>query len=709
MSKINSKSNIGNILTGKLKISYGIGFLGELIISTENLNGAKDGDDVKIERIGTNPNIIEYKVIEIIPKKENIDVTINKTAKLVEGIYKEFNEKGGFVKIYGKDEEIFVSKNNSLGAKNGDKVSCAIYNLGKRNEAMIAEILEKSKILYFAEFVGGKFFLEGKKEIQINNLDEFISENGNLENGDLISLELGEGKVGTIYQKLHKKWNNSLDELKIVLKQGIEIEFPKEVIEEVNAISEEIEESEIAKRVDLRNLYTITIDGPDTKDIDDAISIEILENGDFKLYVSIADVSHYVKEGSELDKEAKKRGNSYYFLDKVIPMLHEKLSNGVCSLNPNEDKLSMTSEIIIDKNGKPDISKSKVYKSVIRSNARLTYKEVQDIFEGKLGIGDKLQFADKVDETLIKTVQNHYSLSRKLNNLRKKEGELNFENRERKIILDEERNPIKFENYKLYESNDLIKSEMVIANEVVDKIYGNGPFLHRTHQKPKEKKIELLQNIFKYLEVEIDGLDINPGNIQKLLEKIKGHSKEKALSTLILRTLQLAKYTHTLEGHHGLALVHYSHFTSPIRRYSDLQIHRIISESLEGNLDKNHYDGILEKVATECSINEQKAENNERKINTLCNIKHLEKKIGKTFDATIMMINEKGTSVELDFANIGGEIILDKEAGYNYNIIEKGFGEILCPNGDIIKIGDKTKIKLISIDKDNLQIYFELI
>lgn len=709
MSKINSKSNSRNIITWKLKISYGIWFLWELIISKENLNWAKDWDDIKIERIWNNPNIVEYKVIEIIPKKEKIDAAVNTTSKLVEWIYKEFNEKWWFVKIYWQDKEIFVSKNNSLWAKNGDKVSCAIYNLWKRNEAMVAEILEKSKILYFAEFIWGKFFLEWKKEIQISNLEEFISGNWNLENWDLLSLELWEWKVWTIYQKLHKKWNKSLDELKIVLKQWIEIEFSKEVMEEVDAINEEIEESEIEKRIDLRNLYTITIDWEDTKDIDDAISIEILENWDFKLYVNIADVTHYVKEWSELDKVAKKRWNSTYFLDKVIPMLPEKLSNWVCSLNPNEDKLSLTCEIFIDKNGKHDISRTKVYKSVIRSNARLTYKEVQDIFEWKLWIWDKLQFADKVDEILIKTVKNHYSLSRKLNNLREKEWELNFDNKERKIVLDEDRNPIKFEEYKLYESNDLIKAEMVIANEVVGKIYGNWPFLHRTHQKPKENKIELLQNIFKYLEVEIDWLDINPWNIQKLLEKIKWHPKEKTLSTLILRTLQLAKYTHTLEWHHWLALVHYSHFTSPIRRYSDLQIHRIISENLEWNLDKNHYDWILEKIATECSVNEQKSENNERKINTLCNIKHLETKIWKTFDATIMMINEKWTSVELDFANIWWELILDKEAWYSYNIIEKWFWEILCPNWDIIKIWDKTKIKLISLDKDNLQIYFELI
>lgn len=708
MAKFEQKNSNNNWeLSWIITICWNIWVVDKYFINWSDLNWAQDWDNVELELVSTNPNIPQCKVKNVIKPESLSDLiwgTLNKTENILTWIYKELDEKWGFIKVFWQDNDVYISKNNLHWAKDWDKVSLSILNLWKKNEAIVREILEKSKSFYFAEFKDNKFLLNWDKEIKIENKKDF-----KLNDWDLVSLELLEWKTGRIISKLHEKWKNSTDELKIVLKSWVNIEFSKEVLDEVDAMNEVIEESEIARRVDLRNLHTITIDWPDTKDIDDAISVEVLPNWEFKLYVHIADVTHYVKEWSFTDREAKDRATSIYFLDKVIPMIPEKLSNWLCSLNPNEDKLSLTCEILVSKNGKINPRHSKVYESVINSNARTTYKEIQDIFNINKVVWDKLQFSDKVDENLVKLVKDSYTLSRLLNNLRKKEWELTFENKEIKTELDEKRNPIKFKKYEMYESNELIKALMVTANEAVSLIYGSWPFLHRTHGKPKDEKLELLSKTLSYLEIDTWGLDLNAGNIDKLLEKVKWHEKEKALSALIMRTLQLAKYTHTLEWHHWLALKNYSHFTSPIRRYPDLQIHRIIKETIKWDIDKMHYNSILEEIAQNCSLREQRAENIERKINTLCHIKYLEKKIGQHFDWTIMMINERWTQVELDLAWINWNLLIDKEKNYSYNKIDKWLFEIVTPQDEIIKIWNKAKFRLLSVDKDKLAINFEII
>lgn len=696
-------------ITWTIQMTANLWLVGNKMVFSEHFNWAQDWDTVKIEKIWDNPNTRIYKVVEIIfsPKSavaNLVESTSGKAEKALIWVYRKYDEKGWFIKVAGQDDDVYVSKNNLSWAKDGDKVSLVITQIGKKSEAIVKEILEVSKVYHYWVFKAWKVLLENDKEIKISNLNSF-----ELADWEVVSLELWEWKVGTIKSKLHPKWQNSLDELAIVLKSGVEIEFSPEVLAEVDAMSEIIEDTEIVKRIDLRDLYTITIDWPDTKDIDDAISIEKLENWEMKLYVHIADVTHYVKEDSLVWEEAAKRATSIYFVDKVIPMIPEKLSNGLCSLNPNEDKLTMTCEMIVDKYGKIDFTRSKVYESVINSNTQTTYKEVQEIFEDKRGIWDEMQFSKNVDENLIETVKNSFELSRKLNDLRKKEWELIFENSEIKIILDENRNPVAFKKYETYESNDLIKALMVAANETVSTLYWKWPFLHRTHQEPKKEKIELLKITLAYLEIDIEWLDINAGNIDKLLKKVAGHEKEKALTTLILRTLQLAKYTHELEWHHGLALTNYSHFTSPIRRYPDTQIHRIIKETLNGELDEMHYNELLEEVAMNCSLKEQRAENIERKINTLYYIKHLEPKIGQEFDGTIMMINERWTQIQLDYANIGWSLFIDKEAWYSYNKIDKWLAEILSPSQEVIKIWDRPKFRLVSVNKEELTINFELV
>lgn len=710
MAKYNHRNYKEDNLTWTIQMTANVALVWNKMIFVEHFNWAQDWDTVKLEKIWDNPNTRIYKVVEIIfsPKSrvENLVSSISEKAeKALVWVYRQYDAKWGFIKVAGQDDDVYISKNNLSWAKDWDKVSLIITKIGRKSEAIVKEILEVSKVYHYWVFKNWKVLLDNDKEIKISNLNAF-----DLADWEVVSLELWEGKVGTIKSKLHPKWQNSLDELAIVLKSGVEIEFSPEVLAEVEAMSEIIEDSEIAKRVDLRDLYTITIDWPDTKDIDDAVSIETLPNGEFKLYVHIADVTHYVKEDSLVWEEARKRATSIYFGDKVIPMIPEKLSNGLCSLNPNEDKLTKTYEIIVDKYWEIDVSKSKIYKSIIRSNAQTTYKEVQEIFEEKKWVWDKMQFAENVDESLIETVKNSFELSRKLNDLRKKEWELIFENSEIKIILDENRNPVEFKKYEMYESNDLIKALMVAANILSRKIYWNWPYLHRTHQEPKKEKIELLRTTFAYLEIDIEWLDINAWNINKLLTKIKWHEKEKALKILILRTLQLAKYTNTLEWHHGLSLDEwYTHSTSPIRRYPDLQISRISDDHLEWNIDEMHYNSLLEEVAMNCSLKEQRAENIERKINTLYFIKYLEPKIGKEFEGTIMMINERWTQIQLDYANMGASLFIDKEAGFSYNKIDKGLAEILTPSQEVIKIWDKAKFRLVSVNKEELAINFELV
>jgi len=610
MAKNRTNNTINSDISNwTIKIIGNMAFVWSAFIQAYNLNWAKSWDKVKLEKVASNPNIPEYKVVKIIKEQNTTNDILNKitsqTQEILTWTYKELNEKGWFIKISGQTEEVFVKKNNSLNAKNGDKVSLTIIKLGDKVEALVNEILQKQKIYKFAVFSDWKILLEAKKEIKVSNLKSF-----NLENWDVFSIEQEESGAFTINQKLHPKWKNSFEELKIVLVTWVEIEFSAEVLTEVDAISETIEEAEIARRLDLRNLYTITIDWPDTKDIDDAISVESLPNWEYKLYVHIADVSHYIRPWMLTWEEAKKRWTSIYFMDKVIPMIPEKLSNGLCSLNPNENKLAMTCEVIIDKYGNLDFTRAKVYESVINSNARTTYKEVQDIFEDKKLVWDKLEFTlNPIDENLVNTVKNAFGLSRSLNNKRAGEWELVFSNREIKISLDDTRKPEWFKKYDFYESNDLIKALMVAANETVANIYGSGPFLHRTHAKPKEEKIELLKTTMTYLEIDLEWLDINIWNMQKLLKLVQWHPKEKTLNMLILRTLQLAKVTDKLEWHHGLALQKwYSWFTSPIRRFPDTQIHLIIKETNAGTINKEEYNEVLLKIAEDCTLLEQRAD-----------------------------------------------------------------------------------------------------
>jgi len=558
----------------------------EYLILEDNLNWAQEWDEVVIEDISRNPNIKSYAVIKI------INDFSQKVSNIIEWYFIENKDGSWYIKLDWNKNQIFVSKSNTLWAKTWDRVSVILWMMNWKQEALIEEVLQK---------------------------------NNSVDNSNFIEKE--------------KYWKEILE---IASLNWIRLEFPKEVLKEVKQIDSNIE-SEIEKREDLRNLFIITIDWPDSKDLDDAISVEFLNNWKVKLYTHIADVTHFVKEDSNLDLEAKKRGNSYYYADRVTPMYHEKLSNDLCSLNPNTDKLTMTAEIVFDKFWNPILEESKYYESVINTNFRMTYEEIDKIRDDKLNKWDKLMFWWKVTKELINLTRNSFDLSKKIWEFLKQNWELEINSTETKILVDEEKNPIWIKPYPKYDSNDLIKNMMVITNHVIPQLvekdikklwFDDFPFIFRTHWIPEEKAIEKLKNTLSVLGIDYNFLLNDSKSFSKILDLIQNHPKERFLTKKITTTLQKAIYSANKEDHFGLALEYYSHFTSPIRRYSDTQIHRIIKEIINWKFTKErleHYKKILVEVAEQCSMMEFIAEKNEKEVNKYLSVELMKDKIWEKF------------------------------------------------------------------------------
>ncbi|MBQ3421548.1 MAG: ribonuclease R, partial [Romboutsia sp.] len=391
---------------------------------------------------------------------------------------------------------------------------------------------------------------------------------------------------GKIIEVLGKKGERGVEIDSIVKAHGLPEEFPKKVLDEAEVVAIPIPQEEIDRRLDIRDLKTFTIDGADAKDLDDAVSIEMLDNGNFKLGVHIADVTHYVKEKSKLDKEALKRATSVYLVDKVIPMLPKTLSNGVCSLNPFEDKLTLS--IFMEINDKGEVVKHDIHETIINSKARMTYTEVSDILEND---DEKLKktFSHMVDEFLLAE-----KLARILMKRRERRGAIDFDFPEAKIILNKEGEVVDIKHYERRISNRIIEEFMLVSNETIAEHYFwlGLPFVYRVHETPSAEKMEDLSKFVATFGYTIKGdlEEVHPKALQSIVEKIKGTREEEAISTILLRSIKQAKYEPTCIGHFGLAAKYYCHFTSPIRRYPDLQIHRIIKEQLNNKINQKRQD-----------------------------------------------------------------------------------------------------------------------
>ena len=637
-----------------------------------------------------------------------------------EGIYRK-NQKGyGFVKIEGQDDEIYISKENSLRALNGDKVLVEIIeekNKIKNAEGKIKKIIKHEKDTLVGTFQKNENFGFVVPDDRSLGTDIFISKNnfGKARNGHKVLVQItkypekGKNAEGKIIEVLGEPNQAGVDMLSLIKEYKLPSTFPEQVVEEAKRYGYKIDEKDIKNRIDCREHIIFTIDGEDAKDLDDAVRVIKLENGNYRLDVHIADVSYYVREGSLLDREAQIRGTSIYMLGRVIPMLPRELSNGICSLNAGEDRYTLSCSMEITPQGKT-IS-VEVYKGIIKVTERMNYHDVQKIL-------------DKSDKEVLRKYEKYiqdFELMSELATILKKrrleQGYLNLDIPESKIELDKNGRAINVGKYETSFSNEIIEQFMLSANEAIaEKFYWlEAPFIYRVHEDPDIDKVKDLNKfLFDYgIKMKIVNEKIYPTEVSKVLEEIKGKEEEKVISTLILRTLKLARYESENKGHFGIASKYYCHFTSPIRRYPDLFIHRVISKYLRENyvVDDDFIEEYKEKAeqrAASSSEREKVATKVERESEDLKKAEYMEDKIGKEYEGIVSSVTQFGMFVELEntieglirFENLGDEyFIYDEER-------KRLIGE---KTNKTYKIGDKVKIRVISANKLLRQIDFEIV
>ena len=622
----------------------------------------------------------------------------------------------GFVIVEGEEDDIFIPENATKGALHNDKVLVSVREgqKGKRKEGEVLRILERSNSTVVGTFEQSKNYgfvipdnTKFGKDIFIQKEHTKGAVNGHkvvvkLTNfGD--KLKNPEGKIIEILGHIN---DPGVDIKSVIAAYNLPLEFPKEVLDQVETTEEEIDKAELVGRTDLRNLPTVTIDGEDAKDLDDAITLS-KEGNIYHLGVHIADVSHYVRENTPLDKEALRRGTSVYLLDRVIPMLPHKLSNGICSLNAGSDRLALS--CIMDIDDKGTVIGHEIAETVICVDRRMTYTSVKKILEEE-------------DEAEIEKYEDFVPMFRLMEELaeilrekRSKRGSIDFDFPESKIVLDKDGRPIDIKPYDRNKATKIIEDFMLIANETVaeDYFWQEIPFVYRVHENPDSDRIKELGifiNNFGY-SIRINQEDIHPKELQKLLRKIEGTSEEALISRLTLRSMKRAKYSSESDGHFGLAAKYYCHFTSPIRRYPDLQIHRIIKENLRGKLSDtryNHYDKILPDVARQASITERRADDAERDVLKLKKVEYMSDHIGEEFEGVISGITNWGMYVELPNTVEGLVRVSDMEDDF-YVYDEEKYSMTGEHTRKSYKLGQKVRVEVVDTDKWQKVIDFRLV
>ena len=659
----------------------------------------------------------EYKI----QKNRKNKYSIIDENKYIKGTYTG-NEKGyGFVIPENEEmEDIFIPRGNNNNALNEDIVVAEIVKEsedGKRKEGKIVSIVKHEKDKVVGLFVKSKNFGFVIPDDKKFGGDIFISKSNfaKAKNNQKVVVKLtkypeknkkAEGKIIEIIGGIDEA---GVDMLSLVKEYDLPYEFPQGVIEEAKSKGNKVDKKDIPNRIDLRDKTIFTIDGEDAKDLDDAVRVYKNDDGNYMLDVHIADVSYYVTENSLLDKEAIIRGTSIYMLDRVIPMLPKELSNGICSLNAGEDRFTLSCTMEIDKEG--NIISSDVYKAVIKVTERMNYKDVQKIIDGS-------------DEEVLERYKNYIQdfklmeeLAKILKNKRLERGYLNLDLPESKVVLDNNGHAVDIKKYELYFSNEIIEQFMLSANETIaERFYWlEAPFIYRVHEEPDIDKVKEL-NKFLYnfgYKINKSGDKVYPKEFAKVLDSVKGKTEERVVSNLVLRTLKVARYESENDGHFGIASKYYCHFTSPIRRYPDLFIHRIISKYLENNYElsekqKEKYEKQAEQYAKTSSDREKIATKVERDSIDIKMAEYMQDRIGEEYEGMVSSVTSFGIFVELDntveglirFENLGDEYF-EYDEEHKQLIGEK--------TGITYKIGDRVKIKVINANKETRQIDFEKI
>lgn len=634
-----------------------------------------------------------------------------------------YNERGfGFVETDDDDKDIFIPPNMTFGSMTGDIVRVKITTPAEENhraEGTIVDIIERKTKVLIGTFQKSKNYGFVVPDEKAMGTDVFISKKlrHKAKNGDKVVVSIKkypEGNMsaeGEIIEVLGKSSDTNVDLISVIRAHDYKLVFPKEVNKEANSLPQVVRD--IDGRVDLRDKEIFTIDGDDTKDIDDAVSL-YMDGENYILGVHIADVSTYVKSGTALDKEARKRGTSVYLIDTVIPMLPRELSNGICSLNPNEDRYALSVEMKISKSG--EVIESKIFKSVIKSKIQMTYNKVYDILVNNI--------VAEGYEPHVETLKLMEKLALILVDKKSKMGAIDFDMPEAKIILDENDAVLDIKLREMTIANKLIEEFMILANEVVAETFNKKelPFIYRIHEKPEVDRIEKLNTMLKnlgYPEIDLNACakkgKVNGNNLALQLRNVmnlaKGNENEKLVSLLVLRTMQLAKYSNENVGHFGLASEYYCHFTSPIRRYPDLFIHRVISSYLANELDSkmiSKYKKQAIKYAETSSEMEQEEEEAERDLYEIKKCEFMQKHIGETYDGSISGVTSFGIFVELE-NTVEGLIRLENMKDDYYVYDENCMRLIGKRTNKIFKLGDKVKVKVVSANKLLRRIDFELI
>ena len=622
----------------------------------------------------------------------------------------------GFVRVEGEDDDIFIPGSYTKSALDGDTVQVLVKKEGgegKRREGQVLNILERGNSVLVGTYTRSRNFGFVTPDNQKFTKDIYVAkaESKGAVTGHKVVVEITDfgdeqrKPEGRVLEILGHVNDPGVDILSVIKAYGLPEEYPDDVMKQIENIPDEVEEKEKAGRADFRDLQTVTIDGEDAKDLDDAITIS-KEGNMYHLGVHIADVSQYVTEGSPLDKEALKRGTSIYLVDRVIPMIPHKLSNGICSLNQGVDRLALS--CMMDINEKGEIVKHKICESVINVTRRMSYTSVHKIIE------EKDEAERKEYEELIPMFELMYELADILQARREKRGSIDFDFPEAKIILDEKGKPIDVKEYERTQANRIIEEFMLAANQTVAEEYfwNELPFVYRTHETPDMEKIQnlalFIENFGYTLKIKED--EIHPKEVQKLMRSIAGKPEEGLIGRLALRSMKQARYTPECEGHFGLALKYYCHFTSPIRRYPDLQIHRIIKENIHGGMkDKriDHYQKILPEVAEQTSALERRADDAEREVEKMKKAEYMEQFVGKDFEGTISGLTTWGMYVELPNTIEGMIRVADIPGDYYYydEDLHRMVGE---QTGKVYKMGEPLRIIVAGVDKLTRTIDFVL-
>lgn len=615
----------------------------------------------------------------------------------------------GFVTPDAGGEDIFIPASETMGAMQKDRVLYKMLHKaekGKKADGVIVRILERGQQRIVGTFEAGSkgygFVVADDKKIA---KDIFISRENTkgAVTGHKVVVEITdygedrrnpEGKVIEILGHIN---DPGVDILSVIRRYELAVEFPEEVYAEIEHLGTEVAEADKKGREDLRDLLTITIDGADAKDLDDAVSLKRLGNGNFELGVHIADVSHYVRENTALDKEAYARGTSVYLVDRVIPMLPHKLSNGICSLNPHVDRLALS--CLMEVNGRGEVVSHRILESVINSDYRMTYTAVREILEdGTPALLE--QYAE-----ILPMLEDMEELRQILGEKRRKRGSVNFDLPESKIILDENGKPIDIKPYEKSIATNMIEEFMLVCNETIaeNSFWQEMPFMYRSHQEPDEDKLEKMEQFlrgFGYYLRKKDG-EIHPRELQKVLQKAEDTDEERIITRMVLRSMMQARYTAENGGHFGLAAKYYCHFTSPIRRYPDLEIHRMIKKMLHGELDEKasaYYRRKMPDWAKHCSKQERVAEDAERDTDALKKVEFMEDKVGQIYEGIISGVTNWGIYVELP-NTIEGMIALSQMDDDYYEFDEKKMLVFGKRTKKSYRLGDKVVVSVAKVDR----------